>query len=82
VIDPDQKLLGLVNTHYYYEYDLRTGKDHVFSLVDNHKLLPGEPGSLLQRRMKELTLGYYEVSRYLLFNNRKFKKGNVAMKGN
>jgi phosphoglycerol transferase MdoB-like AlkP superfamily enzyme len=71
VIDPDRRVLGLINTKYYYEYDLKTKAEHVYPLLNNDPLQNGEPGNALLGRMRDLTLGYYEASRYLLFNNKK-----------
>ena len=71
VFDPDRKAIGLVGGKYYYEYDLSTKKEKIFPLNDNKQLLSGEPGDSLIGQMRNLTLGYYETSRYLLFNNKK-----------
>jgi phosphoglycerol transferase MdoB-like AlkP superfamily enzyme len=71
VIDPDRRVLGLINTKYYYEYDLKTKAEHVYPLLNNDPLQNGEPGKAMLGRMRDLTLGYYEASRYLLFNNKK-----------
>lgn len=73
VIDPDKKIIGLVNSKYYYEYDLKTKKEGVYSLIDNRVLPPGEPADTVLAKMRNLTLGYYETSRYMLFNNKKAK---------
>ena len=73
VIDPDRRIIGLVSEKYYYEYDLKTKKDNVYSIINNKPLLPGEPGDTLLNKMRNLTQGYYETSRYLLFNNKKKK---------
>jgi phosphoglycerol transferase MdoB-like AlkP superfamily enzyme len=82
VIDPDQRILGLVSTNYYYEYDLKTKTEQVFSLTDNRTLSANEPGKELQSKMRDLTLGYYEISRYLLFNNKKIRQPVSAGKEN
>ena len=71
VTDPDQKLIGLLSHKYYYKYELMTGRESIFSLLDNHLLSPNEPGDSLLAIMRNLTMGYYETSRYLLLNNRK-----------
>lgn len=71
VTDPDQKTIGLVSHRYFYKFELLSGRENVYSLLDNHVLLPAEPGDSLLQMMRNLTLGYYETSRYLLLNNRK-----------
>ena len=73
VLDPDRRLIGLVSEKYYYEYNLQTKKEGVFSLLNNNPLLPGEPDSTFLNQLRNLTMGYYETSRYMLFNNKKKK---------
>ncbi|HEY6062721.1 MAG TPA: hypothetical protein VIV35_03875, partial [Chitinophagaceae bacterium] len=66
-------LIGLLTGKYYYKYDLQSKKENVFSILNNDPLPPGEPDSVFLHKMHDLTLGYYETSRYLLFNNKKKK---------
>jgi phosphoglycerol transferase MdoB-like AlkP superfamily enzyme len=73
ILQPDNHLIGLVTGKYYYKYDLQTKKENVFSILNNDPLAPGEPDSLFKKQMHDLTLGYYETSRYMLFNNKKKK---------
>jgi len=71
VIDPDKKVIGLVGEKHYYEYDLRTKKDGIFSLSNNETVVQSGAIDTLLGKMRNLTLGYYETSRYMLFNNKK-----------
>ncbi len=73
ILQPDNHVIGLLTGKYYYKYDLQSKKDKVFYLLNNEPLPPGEPDSLFLHKMHELTLGYYEISRYMLFNNKKKK---------
>lgn len=73
ILQPDNHLIGLLTGKYYYKYDLQSKKENVFSIVNNDPLLPGEPDSSFLHKMRELTQGYYETSRYMLFNNKKKK---------
>ncbi|MEI2738429.1 MAG: sulfatase-like hydrolase/transferase [Chitinophagaceae bacterium] len=73
VIDPDKRTIGLLSGKYYYEFDLKTKKDGIYSLVSNASLPPGEPADTLVSKMRDITFGYYEISRYMLFNNKKAK---------
>ena len=66
-------LIGLVGEKYYYQYDLKAKTEGVYSLLHNNPLAPGEPGDPLLSDMRNLAFGYYETSRYLLFNNKKKK---------
>jgi hypothetical protein len=73
VLDFDQRLIGLVGGNYYFEYSLQTKKEGVYSLKHNIPLVQGDPppGDLLT--MRNLTLGYYETAKYLLYHNKKKK---------
>jgi phosphoglycerol transferase MdoB-like AlkP superfamily enzyme len=73
LFDPDQKLIGVVNEKYYYEYNMGTKKEAVYSLLNNNPLPPGEPDTDLLNQLRNLTMGYYETSRYMLSNNKKKK---------
>lgn len=73
ILQPDNHLIGLLTGKYYYKYDLQSKKENVFSILNNDPLPPGEPDSAFLHKMHELTLGYYETSRYMLFNNKKKK---------
>ncbi len=74
ILDPDLSLIGIVTEKYYYEYNLGTKKEGVYSLQNNDPLPPGEPGPGLLNEMRNLTMGYYETSRYMLYNNKKKKE--------
>ncbi|MCX6316252.1 MAG: LTA synthase family protein [Bacteroidetes bacterium] len=71
VFDFDLGLAGLVSKDYYYQVNLKTKKEGVYSLLHNNPLSPGEPSSNALDSLRQLTLGYFETSRYLLFNNKK-----------
>jgi hypothetical protein len=73
ILQPDNHLIGLLTGKYYYKYDLQSKKENVFSIVSNDPFPPGEPDSSFLHKMRELTQGYYETSRYMLFNNKKKK---------
>lgn len=70
VFDFDLGLAGLVSDKYYYQVNLKTKKEEVYSLLNND---PATPGEAYKQQLRDLTLGYYETSRYLLFNNKKKK---------
>ena len=73
IIQPDNQLVGLITGKYFYQYDLGSNKEKIFSLLNNNPLPPGEPNNIFRQQMHDLTLGYYETSRYMLFNNKKKK---------
>lgn len=71
VLDPDQSLIGLVTSKYYYQYNLRSKTEAIFPLLSNIPIAAGEPESAILNEIRNLTMGYFEASRYLLFNNKK-----------
>jgi phosphoglycerol transferase MdoB-like AlkP superfamily enzyme len=73
ILQPDNHRIGLLTGKYYYKYDLQSKEEKVFSLLNNDPLPAGEPDSAFLSKMRNLTMGYYETSRYLLFNNKKKK---------
>ncbi|MEQ1677844.1 MAG: sulfatase-like hydrolase/transferase [Chitinophagaceae bacterium] len=73
VFDFDRSLIGLVAKKYYYEYDLNTKKEGLYSLVNNNPSAKEEAGEPLVSELRNLTLGYYQTSRFMLFHNKKKK---------
>jgi phosphoglycerol transferase MdoB-like AlkP superfamily enzyme len=73
IIDPDNRTIGLVTQRYFYEYNLINKKEGFYSTVHNNPLPLGEPAVEEKQRMRDITLGYYETARYMLFNNKKKK---------
>lgn len=71
VYDFDLGLAGLVSDKYYYQVNLKTRKEEIYSLLGNEPVPPGEPGKPHLDLLRNLTLGYYETSKYMLFNNKK-----------
>lgn len=70
VFDFDLGLAGLVSDKYYYQVNLKTKKEEIYSLLNNE---PATPAEGYKNQLRDLTLGYYETSKYLLFNNKKKK---------
>lgn len=71
VLDFDRRLIGLVGGKYYYEYSLQTKGEGFYPLTHNNPLLPDEPSERERSLIRQLTLGYYETARYMLFHNKK-----------
>jgi len=71
VLDFDRRLIGLVGGKYYYEYSLQTKGEGFYPLTHNNPLLPDEPSEKERSLIRQLTLGYYETARYMLFHNKK-----------
>ncbi|HWR34221.1 MAG TPA: LTA synthase family protein, partial [Chitinophagaceae bacterium] len=71
IVDADLGNIGLVTEKYFYRYNKKTKEEGVYSLLDNNSLSKDKSTDSLLNQLHNLTLGYYESSRYLLFNNKK-----------
>lgn len=70
IIDHDLKTIGVVSDSFYFWHNLRSGMEKLVSILDN------STGNIMnypvkREKMKDLTLGLYETSRYLLLHNQK-----------
>lgn len=74
VVDADLGTIGLVTESYFYKYNRKTKEEAIYSAINNDPISKGRVEDSLLTRFRNLTLGYYESSRYLLFNNKKQKK--------
>ncbi|NOT52825.1 MAG: LTA synthase family protein, partial [Chitinophagaceae bacterium] len=74
IVDSDLGNIGLVTNNYFFKYNRKTKEEGVYSLLNNEQLKKGEPADSLLNQLRNLTIGYYEASRYLLFNNKKKKQ--------
>jgi phosphoglycerol transferase MdoB-like AlkP superfamily enzyme len=71
VFDFDRSLIGLVGNKYYYEFDLNTKKEGLYSLLNNDRVTTEQAGQSVINEMRNLAFGYYETSRYMLYHNKK-----------
>jgi phosphoglycerol transferase MdoB-like AlkP superfamily enzyme len=71
VFDFDRSLIGLVGNRYYYEFDLNTKKEGLYSLLNNDPVTAEQAGQSVISEMRNLAFGYYETSRYMLYHNKK-----------
>ena len=71
IVDADLGNIGILSDSYFFKYNKKSKEEAIYSLLNNDPLQKGEPGDSVMNRMRDLTLGYYEASRYLLFNNKK-----------
>lgn len=70
IFDPDYTQAGILKNHYLYRRQLQTGKEEIVPVVP--QLLPEERISEEQKdEMKKMTDAIYQVTRYLLLNNKK-----------
>ncbi|MBO9563596.1 MAG: sulfatase-like hydrolase/transferase [Niastella sp.] len=69
--DPDNDLSGVVKGDYFYRHQPKTGKEELYSIVNNTS--PGKDSATVatMREMRKLTEALYESGKYLLLNNKK-----------
>lgn len=70
IVDSDLGNIGLMTDSFFFKYNKKTKEEGLYSVRNND---PVKPSDSLMQKMRNLTLGYYEASRYLLFNNKKKK---------
>jgi phosphoglycerol transferase MdoB-like AlkP superfamily enzyme len=71
IIHHDAKEIGLVGDSFYFVKNLKSGKTGFVS-VRNNNPVPANPGNdSIRGTMARLTEAYYQISRYLLFNNKR-----------
>lgn len=70
VFDPDYTQAGILKGDYLYRRQLQTGKEEIVPVVAS--LSPGDKiTGEQQQEMKKMTDAIYQVTRYLLLNNKK-----------
>ncbi|MBS1659458.1 MAG: sulfatase-like hydrolase/transferase [Bacteroidetes bacterium] len=68
IYDPDDADIGVVKGDFFYRRGLKTGKEELVPVVDSVGAVQKEP---VLKEMKELSEGMYELSRYMLLQNKK-----------
>ena len=71
IYDPDQGYIGLVKDSLYYRKQLGTGRDNLVSIVNDDPVAGDQKTAAVKLELKQLTEGMYEISRYLILNNKK-----------
>lgn len=74
IVDTDLGNIGILTEKYFYNYNKKTKAERVYSLIENNALQENTFPDTLIKQLHNLTLGYYESARYLLFNNKKTPK--------
>ncbi|HEY4291026.1 MAG TPA: sulfatase-like hydrolase/transferase [Puia sp.] len=75
IYDPDAGNIGVVKGGYFYRRGLKTGKEEMVSVVGNEPPPAGMIKGPVGQEMKKLSEGMYELSRYMLLQNK--KKGGL-----
>jgi phosphoglycerol transferase MdoB-like AlkP superfamily enzyme len=71
IIDPDLRVIGMVDSDYYYTRSLTSGKEDMVSVKNNDPVGNTTTEQKRKQELKRLANAYYETSYYLLFNNKK-----------
>ena len=70
LIDHDVRNIAAVHGKYLFQHSLLNKEEILVSITDNNPI-PKDSIGAITNTMRELTLGFYETSRYMLFNNSK-----------
>lgn len=73
LIDHDVRNIAILHGKYLFQRHLETKQEALVPINDN-ETIPKENSEELTRYMRDLTIGFYENARYMLFNNAKAKK--------
>jgi phosphoglycerol transferase MdoB-like AlkP superfamily enzyme len=71
IIDHEAETIGTVTDQYYYQKNIKTGKVHFASVVNNDSIPVNAQTDSVRNYLDRFTDGYYETAKYLLFNNKK-----------
>ena len=70
-IDHELGTYGIITDSTYYQQHRRTGKESWVNTHHNHPLPASPRNDSLRRQMAQLTDAYYQVSKYMLYNNKR-----------
>jgi phosphoglycerol transferase MdoB-like AlkP superfamily enzyme len=70
IYDFDQGYIGVVDDDLFYRRQQSTGKEEMVSVRNNDQVTPGLFNAR-ERKMRDLTEGIYETSKYMLLKNKK-----------
>jgi phosphoglycerol transferase MdoB-like AlkP superfamily enzyme len=71
IIDPDLRVIGIVDSNYYYTRSLTSGKEEMVSVRNNDPVGKTAAEEKRKQELSRLANAYYETSYYLLFNNKR-----------
>ncbi|MDF2190113.1 alkaline phosphatase family protein [Paraflavitalea sp. CAU 1676] len=71
IFDPDLNMSGVVKGDYFYRRQIKTGKEELFSVVNNNKPAKDAATDSSMHEMRNLTEALHETAKYLLLNNKK-----------
>jgi phosphoglycerol transferase MdoB-like AlkP superfamily enzyme len=77
IYDPDQENIGLLRGHVFYRKQLRTSKEEIVGTDLTDTLAASSVTEEQKNELRSLTMGVYQVSRFMILQN---KKENVERK--
>jgi phosphoglycerol transferase MdoB-like AlkP superfamily enzyme len=70
LIDHDIRNIAVVHGAYMFQHQLMNNQEALVSINDNEPIQKGKYNSISDE-MRTLTIGFFEISKYMLFNNAK-----------
>lgn len=71
IIDHDVKTIGLICDQYYFLKNTKTGKEDIFSMINNAPVEKNATTDSVKNNLSRLTAAYYETAKYVMLNNKK-----------
>jgi phosphoglycerol transferase MdoB-like AlkP superfamily enzyme len=71
IIDHEAETIGTVTNQYYYQKNIKTGKVHFASVINNDAIPVNAQTDSAKNYLEKFTNDYYETAKYLLFHNKK-----------
>ncbi|HVM90234.1 MAG TPA: sulfatase-like hydrolase/transferase [Puia sp.] len=71
IYNPDEEYIGLIKGNYFYKKQVKGGKEEMVSVIDNQPVPADVRDGETKVMMKTVTYALYEVSKYMILNNKK-----------
>jgi len=71
IADPDMRTIGVVGDSFYYRRNLVTNATDLVSVVNNNPVPENPVTDSIKKKMSNATEAFYNMSKYLLLNNKK-----------
>ena len=73
IIDHDVRNIAIVRGEYLFQHQLMNNEESLVS-INNNDLIAKEKSKNISDTMRNLTMGIFEISKYMLFHNAKAHK--------
>lgn len=71
VIHHDEGKIGFITDDYYFTKNLNFSNEELFFMHENPRQIPQQKLDSIQKKLSNLTTGYYETAKWMLMNNKK-----------